>query len=75
MNLPKGLSLFERVQENDTADYVILDNCIYETVETVQQWAKKFKKTLQELKFVVNLIYPCLMTRTIDKGVVFLYIF
>ena len=75
MNLPEGLNIIEGVEENDDTDCVILDKCIYGTVQAARQWAKKFKNTLKELNFEVNLIDPCLMTRTNDKGVVTLCIY
>ena len=39
-----------------------------------RQWVT-FKKTLQGLNFETNLIDPCLLTRTNDKGVVILWIY
>ena len=33
MNLPEGMNITEGVEENDDTDCVVLDKCIYETVQ------------------------------------------
>lgn len=75
MDLPEGLNIFEGVEENDNDDCVILDKCIYGTVQSARQWAKKFKQTLKKIDFEVSSLDPCLMIRKSEKGTVILCIY
>lgn len=75
MNLPEGLNKIEGEEENDNSDCVILDKCIYGTVQAARQWNKKFKTTLQELGFTTNLVDPCLLSRTNENGTVHLCVY
>ena len=75
MDLPEGLNIFEGVEENDNDDCVILDKCIYGTVQSARQWAKKFKQTLKKINFEVSLLDPCLMIRKSKEGTVILCIY
>ena len=75
MDLPEGLNIFEGVEENDNDDCVILDKCIYGTVQSARQWAKKFKQTLKKIDFEVSLLDPCLMIRKSKEGTVILCIY
>ena len=56
MDLPEGLNVFEGVEENNNDDCVILDKCIYRTVQSATQWAKNFKQTSKKLEFEVSLL-------------------
>ena len=51
MDLPEGLNIIKGIEENNDGDCVILDKCIYGTIQSTRQWAKKFKQTLKKLKF------------------------
>ena len=75
MDLPEGLNIFEGIKENNNDDCVILDKCIYGTVQSARQWAKKFKLTLKKLEFEVSLLDPCLMIRKNEEGMVLLCIY
>ena len=75
MDLPEGLNIIEGLDENDDEDCVILDECIYGTVQSARQWAKKFKQTLKKLNFEVSLLDPCLMSRSDEHGTSILCIY
>ena len=75
MDLPEGLNFFEGVEENNNDDCVILDKCIYGTVQAARQRAKKFKQILKKLDFEVSLLDPCLMIRKSEEGTVMLCIY
>ena len=75
MDLPEGLNVIEGIDENNDDDCVILDKCIYGTVQSARQWAKKFKQTLKKLNFNVSLLDPCLMSRTDEHGMTILCIY
>ena len=68
MDLPEGLNIIEGLEENDDEDCIILDKCIYGTVQAARQWLKKFKQTLKDLNFEVSLLDPCLMSRNDEHG-------
>ena len=75
MKLPVGMNLVEEVTEEDDDDCVILDKCIYGTVQAARQWSKKFRYKLQKLKFIVSTIDPCIMIRHNKNGIVILCIY
>ena len=76
MALPKGFNIINGNDRNDEdEECVVLDKCIYGTVQAARQWAKKFRESLKKLKFEVSLIDPCVMTRRNDDGIVILCIY
>ena len=75
MDLPEGLNIIEGINENDNEDYMILDKCIYGTVQSARQWEKKFKQMLKKLNFEVSLLDPCLMSRNDEHGTSILCIY
>lgn len=64
----------KNTEENDETYCVILDKCIYGTVQAAREWAKMFEHAIQELDFEVNMIDPCLMHQTNNQGTVVLCI-
>ena len=71
----KGLNIIEGIEENNDRDCVILDKCIYGTIKSTRQWAKKFKQTLKKLNFEVSMLDPCLMSRNDEHGTAILCIY
>ena len=75
MELPEGLDMMNGADQDDEDDCVILDKCIYGTVQAARQWSKKFRKKLMELGFDVSMIDPCIMIRQNESGTVLLSIY
>lgn len=76
MTLPKGSNTIKGTNNsNDDEDCVVLEKCIYGTVQATRQWAKKFRESLQNLNFEISRIDPCAMMRENEYGIVIICIY
>jgi hypothetical protein len=79
MKMPKGIDVTEGYSEikqsEEEEECVILNKCIYGTVQAARQWSKKFRNQLKKLGFLISSIDPCLMIKRNEDGIVLLCIY